>query len=431
MARLPLALWAALAVLAGAGLAAITLALAPLHAAGGQLEASFFDGAMHPSIEYAARPRTDAIARLGAALEAGTIRLPFDQRSGYLRALLKALDVDVDSQLAVFSKTSQQAQIISPRNPRAVYFNDRVAVAWPRGGFIEIAAQDPTQGAAFYALEQRDTPAPRFERPRECLICHVSYATLNVPGLLVRSVATAPDGRGLPFLANGTSDHRTPFAERWAGWFVTGQTTGIAHLGNATVTSPDSALVPAATPLDSMTSRVDTTAYLSPHSDVAALLVFNHQAHMQNLLTRIGWQTRVVLADKAPNAARAIADAAADVVDYMLFVEEPQLPAPVKGASGFAERFSALGPRDRAGRSLHQLDLQTRLLKYPCSYMIYSEVFEALPAEAKNAIYARLSHVLSGAETAPRYRRLSPSDRGALIEILKGTKPDLPRSFGT
>ncbi len=421
---------AAVAVLAGVGLAALTLALAPLRAAGGQLEASFFDGAMHPSIAYASRPRTDAIARLSAALEAGTLRLQFDERSGYLRSLLKALDVDADSQIAVFSKTSLQAPFISPRNPRAIYFNDQVTVAWPRGGFIEIAAQDRTQGTAFYMLEQRDTAVPRFEQPGNCLTCHVSYATLNVPGLLVRSVATAPDGRGLPFLANGTDDHRTPFAERWAGWFVTGQTSGIAHLGNATVTSRDAALVPAATPLESMAARIDATGYLSPHSDVAALLVFNHQAHMQNLLTRIGWQTRVALADKDRDAARTIASAAADVVDYMLFVDEPPLPAPAKGASGFAERFSTLGPRDRAGRSLHQLDLQTRLLKYPCSYMIYSEVFEALPAEAKEAIYARLGQVLSGAEIAPRYRRLSSSDRQAITEILRDTKPGIPPSFG-
>ena len=111
-------------------------------------------------------------------------------------------------------------------------------------------------------------------------------------------------------------------------------------------------------------------------------------------------------------------------MDYLLFVDEARLPAPVKGASGFAERFSALGPRDRRGRSLRELDLQTRVLKYPCSYMIYSPAFDALPAESKTAIYARLADVLSGKVTGERYARLAPADRQTILEILRDTKPD-------
>ncbi len=172
---------------------------------------------------------------MGAQLEAGTATLEYELGSGYLRALLRALDIGVDTQLAVFSKTSLQAPVISPRNPRTIFFNDSVAVAWPRGGFVEIAAQDPVQGVAFYMLDQREGAAPRVTRQLSCLTCHVSYATLNVPGLLVRSVATAPDGRSLTFLANATPDHRTPFEERWAGWFVTGSAGRLRHLGNATV----------------------------------------------------------------------------------------------------------------------------------------------------------------------------------------------------
>jgi hypothetical protein len=157
---------------------------------------------------------------------------------------------------------------------------------------------------------------------------------------------------------------------------------------------------------------------------VAAHLVFTHQTHMMNLITRIGWQTRAAIADKAPTALRDIDSAAVEFVDYLLFVDEPRLPALVKGASGFAERFSGLGPRDRRGRSLRELDLQTRTLKYPCSYLIYSPAFDALPAEAKTAIYARLSAILSGKITGERYRRLSAADRQAIAEILRDTKPD-------
>ena len=400
-----------------------------LQARGGQVDTSFFDGTTHPEIAYHVRPADDPVARLGRALESGTVRLDYEPGSGYLRALLRALDIDVDTQLAVFSKTSLQAPVISPRNPRMIFFNDSVAVAWPRGGFVEIASHDPTQGIAFYMLDQREGAPPRVARQASCLTCHVSYATLNVPGLLVRSVATAADGRALPFLANATPDHRTPFEERWAGWFVTGGTATLRHLGNATIASANllsAEAQPAPSSLKTLEGRFDATGYLSPHSDVAAHLVFTHQMHMMNLLTRVGWQTRVARADQGLDAARAAAAAlAVGFVDYLLFVDEPRLPAPVTSASGFAERFSALGPRDRKGRSLRELDLRTRVLKYPCSFLIYSPAFDALAAEARDAIYTRLAAVLAGADPAPRYRRLSPADRTAIAEILRDTKSDI------
>ena len=390
------------------------------------METTFFEGRAHPAIEYGIRPSNDAVARLDRALQSGEAKLDFEPGSGYLRPLLRALQIDADTQIAVFSKTSLQSAVISPRNPRTIFFNDTAVVAWPRGGFIEIEAQDPSQGVAFYMLEQREAPTPRFRREQTCLTCHVSYATMNVPGPLIRSVATDGDGASLSYLANAIVDHRTPFEERWAGWFVTGTMSGLRHLGNSTVSrlGPDMAASPAASLLASIGGRVDTTGYLSAHSDIASLLVFGHQMHMMNLITRIGWQTRVALADRAPDAARSIQAAAVDFVDYLLFVDEPRLPSQVKGASGFAERFSALGPRDSKGRSLRELDLQTRVLKYPCSYLIYSPAFEALPAESKAAIYARLRDVLTGKETSARYQRLSAADRQAILEILRDTTPD-------
>jgi len=393
----------------------------------GPMESTYFEGRTHPTIDYGVRPADDVIAQLDTALQAGSARLEFEPGSGYLRSLLRTLQIDPDTQMAVFSKTSLQSHVINPRNPRTLFFNDSVVVAWPRGGFIEVAAQGPSQGMAFYRLDQTMKPNPRFERPPGCLTCHVSYATLNVPGTLLRSVATAPDGASLTYLANSTTDHRTPFEERWAGWFVTGATGAMRHLGNSTIAAPraaDAAATPAASPLATIAGKVDLDGYLSPYSDIAALLVFNHQMHMMNLITRIGWQTRVALADRAPDAASSLVDAASEFVDYLLFVDEPRLPAPVKGASGFAERFSALGPRDRQGRSLHELDLQRRLLKYPCSYLIYSPAFDALPSESKAAIYARLSDVLTGKVAGERYQRLSPADRLAIREILRDTKPD-------
>ena len=160
-------------------------------------------------------------------------------------------------------------------------------------------------------------------------------------------------------------------------------------------------------------------------------MVLEHQAHMTNLITRMGWESRLATYEngaRAPDPPR-VHEAAADLVDYLLFVYETPLPGPVRGASGFAEKFSALGPADSHGRSLRQLDLQKRLMRYPCSYMIYSDAFSALPPAAKTLVYSRLWQVLSGRDTAPRYAQLSPADRQAIVEILRDTKKDLPDYF--
>ncbi len=415
--------------LLAAALAAFTAGLALR--AQEPFEASYFDGIDHPAIGYATEPLDDAVTRLSRRVAAGTARLTFEDRWGYLRSLLEALQVPQDSQLVVFSKTSLQAAAIAPRHPRMIYFNDHTVVAWPREGFIEIATHDPRRGVIFYMLEQRPAQTPVITRPRACLTCHVSYATLNVPGMLTRSVGVAPDGRTLPQLANATPDHRTPFAERWGGWYVSGRTGAAAHLGNATIANPDAPAaqaIPRPSSLAALTA-FDTTAYLTPYSDVAALLVFDHQTHMMNLITRVGWQARVAMADADPRTADTLRAAAEALVDYALFVDEARLPGPVEGTSGFTQRFSAAGPRDRQGRSLRQLDLTTRLMRYPCSYLIYSEAFDALPDEAKAAVYARLWAVLSGAAPGPRYARLTAADRTAIIEILRDTKADLPAYF--
>jgi hypothetical protein len=166
--------------------------------------------------------------------------------------------------------------------------------------------------------------------------------------------------------------------------------------------------------------------YLSPFSDLVSLIVLEHQVQMLNLITRVGWEARV-----GSDAGRPLDQAAAELVDYMLFIDEAPLPGPISGPTSFASTFAARGPRDRHGRSLRDLDLERRLLRYPCSYEIYSEPFEALPATAKSAVYQRLWEVLSGRETGKRYSVLSPADRTAIIEILRDTKKDLPDYWTT
>jgi len=417
-----------------AGLAALAWASGSAAQRGGTFQGSMED----PAIAYTKAPVSNVVVDLNTRLADGSVQLRFDGRAGFLQSALDALNLSVDSQLLLFSQTSLQAARIGPANPRALFFNDRVALGWVRDGdVIEVAAHDAAQGIVFYTLEQKPAPAaggpPQFRRAFVCLGCHVTSDTLGVPGLLNFSTTESGPGSLMRAVA---MDHRTPLAARWGGWLVTGRAGGAAHRGNA---------MPLLDParrgdLRSVEGLFEPDGYRAATSDVAALLVFSHQTQMMNLLTRIGWEARAAdprlhpASASSPDADRRVADMmrgiAAEVVDYMLFVDEAALPGGVQASPGFASRFSAGGPRDARGRSLHELDLTRRLLKYPCSYLIYSPAFDALPAAAKEPVYRRLWEVLSGGERAERYRRaLSREDRQAIVEILRDTKKDLPEYF--
>jgi hypothetical protein len=409
----------------------------------GDLHGVFSTDINHPAIEYSTRPVTDPVSRLNLEIRQGKVHLAFDDKQGYLHSVLQALNVPVESQMLVFSKTSIQLLRISPQNPRSLFFNDSVAVGWVRGGpFMEFAAEDPAQGVIFYTLDQKPAAPPQFlRREGACLSCHESYSSLGVPGMLVHSVFPSRDGIPLREAEDYATDDRTPFEQRWGGWYVTGITGSMRHMGNAVVINPadsEPVLGDQTLNLESLHGKFDTDAYLSPFSDIVALMVFEHQMHVMNLFTRVGWEVRFALYEdqtsEAPENRLGVTDAllretAREVVDYMLFVDEKPLTAEIRGTSGFSQAFSAQGPIDSEGRSLRQLDLKRRLMRYPCSYMIYSPAFDGLPDEARDAIYARLWLVLSGRERAAKYARLSLADRQAVVEILRETKKGLPAYF--
>lgn len=394
--------------------------------ASGQFEAFDID---HPAIRYRDAVPSGAIEQLNRRLRDGQT-LSFEATGGYLKALLTTLDIPVESQLAMYSKTSLQSARISPQNPRVIFFNDSTAVAWVPGGFIEVAAHDPRQGAVFYLLNQALAPVPQLVRDERCLSCHLSTAAAGIPGFLVRSIPTAADGTIMPWLGNYATDHRSALRDRWGGWYVTANRVDGPHLGNAFIADPNARDLPRWTAerhLTTLEPRVTSGTYPAPYSDIVALLVFDHQARMMNLLTRIGWEARV-LAEQSRTGAGELTATAKEAADYLLFVDEAPVGR-VAGTSGFEARFTSRGPRDRQGRSLREFDLDGRLMRYPLSYMIYSEAFDALPAEAKNSIYRRLWEVLSGRDRSSTYAHLSDADRRATIEILLDTKPGLPPYF--
>lgn len=391
----------------------------------------------HPAIQYDEVSPHDPVARLAAQIDAGTATLDASGRaSDRLASLLRLLDISTDTQGLVFSKTSVQHPRISPRNPRAIYFNDEVAVGFVRGSdVIELAALDPRQGVRFYTLEARTPDRPVISRRTECLRCHQGPATIGVPGFFVTSVFPAASGTPDPSGAIVT-DHRTPFADRWGGWYVTGTHGDQRHRGNAVARNPAEPTVLEADGTQNLTSlagRFDPEGYLTASSDIVALMTFEHQTRMTNLLTRLGWEARIAEHAAATEAARGarLAARVEEVVRYLLFVDEAPFLAPITGVSTFRRTFPQRGPRDRQGRSLRAFDLQRRLFRYPLSYGVYSSAFDALPTGIRAQVCRRLYDVLSGADRSPAFAPLSSTDRTTILEILRETKPNLPAYFRT
>lgn len=396
-------------------------------------------------IHYEDDRRSDAVARLEGALAEGAVTPAFDAQRGWLPALLAAFDIPLESQVLVFSKTSLQADRISPATPRALYFGDEVVVGWiPGSPIMEVTALDPTQGPTFYALPQSGE-RPAFERRDDsCLACHASPRTAGWPGHVIRSVH--PDSRGFPILRAGTyrTTQASPLEERWGGWYVTGSHGDQRHMGNVTVAGASEQVDrdAGANVLD-LTGRFDLSRYPSPHSDIVALMVLEHQCEMQNLIARASYETRRALDYQrvlngalgepaehvSESTTRRLQRAAEDLVDHLLFKGEAPLSGPIRGTSGFAEAFMARGVRDRAGRSLRDLDLERRLMRWPCSYLVHSAAFRALPAALRSAVWSDLGAILRGDASARVMPHLSEADRFAIREHLTETVEGLPAGF--
>ncbi|PWU11112.1 MAG: hypothetical protein C5B50_23995 [Verrucomicrobia bacterium] len=422
-----------------------------------------------PVIHYnSSEGLTDPVTQLQRDMAAGTRHLKFESKRGYLSSLLKTLHVPVSSQTLVFSKTSSQKEQTSPRTPRAVYFSSDVYVGWAPGcPVIDLASVDSKRGAVFYTLEQTANTSPTLKRQFDCLSCHDTARTLQVPGFFVRSVHTGPDGTPLATVRGFESGHGSSLDQRWAGWYVSGthisakvlsqglvpgKGEGELHLGNVISSDrdhPEKVDARLGANLRDLRSHFDAPLYLSPQSDIVALLVLEHQVRMHNLLTRASYEAQYALAELAgkgkelgdvenlnvdsPWPQQRIAQAGERLLEYMLFRDEAPLKGPVKGTSSFAAEFQRIGPRASGGRSLRQLDLKTRLFRYPCSFLIYSSSFDGLPREMKNYVWRRLDQILKGDDwggdslvPAPDQTcaSMSAEDRRAVRDILIETKPE-------
>ena len=404
-----------------------------------------------PPINYSQATPHDPISRLQAELRSGKLQLPADDR-GVVVALLGALHISPASQVLVFSKTSFQNDRISPRHPRALYFTDDCYFGWVPGGLAELAAIDPVLGPVFYSFDPRAPTAGharKFERGNDCLRCHGGHFVGGIPGVFVRSVYAAESGE--PIYRQGTEvvDYRTPFEQRWGGWYVTGTHGGTTHRGNTFAAERGDELVfdPAhganRTNLDSFCSL---ESYLSPGSDLVALLVLEHQTAMQNLLTRAGLNCRHMLdyqtnlqselkesvngEEPVYDSVRGMFDhAAEEIVDGLLFKDEAALPEKFAGTSDFAATFAQGAPRTAEAGSLKDLLTGDHLFKNRCSYLIYSATYQALPAALKRRVAVRLGQALDAEHPAARYTFLHRAERVRIAAILRATHPDFRAGF--
>ena len=400
----------------------------------------------NPPIHYSATSPNDAVTRLQARIASGDAKWTSGGRE-VLRQLLRELHIPVESQLLVFSRTSFQRSSISPKHPRAIYFSDTAYVGWVPGGLIEVATIDPQLGPVFYSFDPNRT-APKFERDQNCLTCHGGVFIRDIPSVFVRSVF--PDDRGEPLLRFGTElvDFRTPFTNRWGGWYVTGQHGDALHRGNITYKDDHGSLTtdsPRSANLTDLSAHFDTALHLTNSSDIVAFLVLEHQTAMQNTLTRAAFDCRRMLAYqknlqtelKEPvttgltydSVKSVFTGAAKNIVDDLLFQGEAPLPAGLRGAGAFEAAFRQTARRTRNGDSLRDLHLDGHLFKHRCSYLIYSEFFLSLPAELKRQVYARLHHALRPTDNDPQYAYLPAAERSRILQILTETHPEFRQAI--
>ena len=406
-----------------------------------------------PPISYSDTKPNDRITKLQSDTESGKVKFTEKSEKDFVAALLKELDIPASSQALVFSKTSLQSDMISPGQPRAIYFNEEVYFGWTRNRDLELMAAEPKLGVTFYLISRdKKTSKLSYEQHTdECFSCHASGRTGGRPGMVVRSVLA--DAKGFPIFSAGsyTTDQSSPIAERWGGWYVSGQHGELRHMGNAIAIEVDKGKgaeidreAGANKDMGELEEFSDPTDYLVPSSDIISLMVLEHQVGMHNRLIEGNYVVRkAVYRDREisrelgenrkgfSDTTKRIIDHQADrILNYLLFANEVRLEGGgIDSDSSFVEDFQHNAKVSKDGRSLKDFQLLNRIFKYRCSYMIYSSSFESLPKPLKAKVYQRLGEVLKGDDTSNEYSYLKTSERKRILTILVETLPDAPADW--
>lgn len=383
-----------------------------------------------PPHNYWEKEPADRFTQFKADFEAGRVPLDFSTDKAFLKSLLQALEIPESSQMWVFSTTSLQLRFISPRNPRSVYFNEDVSIGYIPGGRVEVASLDPELGAIFYIFDiPQPGQKPVIERSDRCMNCHAGPETGRLPNWVIESSLPGPTGGSVKSFRQDETGHGIPFAQRFAGWHVTGKHHITGHWGNLIGRlSPQGVQTEAVPPGE----RFDVNKYPVATSDILTHLVFEHQLGFVTRVVEATYRTRALLhEDKGrltPPHAAELDKLADELVCYILFADEARLPGGgVEGDPAFVADFLKNKRPSTTGTSLRDLDLRTRLFKHRCSYMIHSTVFQKMPAEMKFRVYRRLGQALSEGRPDPAYAYLPLEEKRAIVQILKDTVPDIAR----
>jgi len=383
-----------------------------------------------PPHEYHSRQPRDRFTRVKDDLESGRLAVDRSSEKAFVESLLRALEIPASSQMLAFSTTSLQLRLITPANPRALYFNEDIYLGWVPGGRIEMLALDPELGAIFYIFDppRNDQPV-RVERSERCMNCHSGADTGRIPGLVVKSVLPGERGGSLKSFRIEQTGHQIPFEERFGGWYVTGDRRLASALGNMVGNYVDGQLLK--TPLEPG-RFFDFARYPVATSDPLPQLLHEHQAGFVNRVVEAGYRARTYLhaggGQLTAEQGRLLDEQARIVVRYVLFADEAPLPAGgLRGDSAFQADFVKTRIAGPGGASLKDFDLRTRLFRHRCSYMIYTPIFNALPPALKQRIHGQLAAALSTTQPAAEYAYLPAAEKQAIRAILRATVPDLAR----
>jgi len=385
----------------------------------------------YPVMNYTDAETSDAVSQLFADIAAGRVQLEHRGERGYLESLLALLNIDDSSQLLVFSKTARKSRFVSPDTPRAIYFNDEVYVGYvPETNSLEVAAMDPLLGPVFFDVPQNvERPLVLEHETSRCLRCHDTMSNTGggTPRFMTSSRLVDSNGEIASHEVSVIMQDSTPLRQRWGGWYVTGLHGEQETMGNLmfegrarSVSELDLLANGNKTDLSTM---FNTAPYLTEHSDIVALLVIQHQIEVQNTMTKAAWDYRQLLAEAGNVSTEKVAELAQPVVDVLFMKNEAPLGDRIQGLSGFTKYFQSLGPFDNNSRSLRDLDLNSRVFKYPLSYLIYSDAFAALPEVLHNCIVQAIQQVLTADTDQTEYAHLDAQTRATILEIVNTTAP--------
>lgn len=388
-----------------------------------------FDEIDAPPHNYRQRTPMDKFTRLKDAFESGQIPLDRSSEKAFVLSLLSALEIPVSSQMLVFSTTSLQLSLISPANPRALYFNEDIYLGYVPGGRIEIVSIDPELGGIFYIFDiAKNDQSLRIERSGRCMNCHAGEDTGYVPGLVVKSVIPGPTGGSLTAYRLAQTGHGIPFEQRFGGWYVTGRHGITNHWGNLIGELAAGKLTTIPNPPG---DRFNFEKYPTTTSDILPQLLHEHQAGFVNRVVEAAYRARTALhtsnGQLTTEQTAELDNQAKLVTRYLLFTDEVTLPpGGVEGDAAYREDFLRTRRATSDGISLKDFDLRTRLFKHRCSYMIYNPVFGGLPADFKQRVYRRLRDALSWENPHQDFAYLPAAEKRAIHAILKATLSDLP-----